>query len=95
MSVALIIAGIAASVADGSIIANISVIPVAYAPFVLAFLSTALVGLDKFLREKGLEDAAPQVTPAPVTPAVQDAPDVAPPDITNPANGPVNDPANP
>ena len=54
-AIAMIMAGVATSIADGSIIKDLSFIPAEYAPAVLLFLSTAFVGIDKFLREKGLE----------------------------------------
>lgn len=53
--VAMIMAGVATSIADGSIIQGLNFIPAEYAPAVLLGLSTAFVGIDKWLRERGLE----------------------------------------
>lgn len=53
-AVAMILAGVAASIADGSIIKEITIIPAAYTPAVLIALSTAFVSIDKWLRERGL-----------------------------------------
>ncbi len=53
-AIAILLAGLAASIADGSIIAQIAFIPEEYKPVVLFGLSTAFVGIDKFLRERDL-----------------------------------------
>jgi len=52
--IAIVLAGLAASIADGSIIEQISIIPEAYKPVVLLGLSTTFVAIDKYLREKDL-----------------------------------------
>lgn len=52
--IAILLAGVAASIADGSIIAQISFIPEEYRPVVLLGLSTLFVGIDKYLRERDL-----------------------------------------
>jgi hypothetical protein len=58
-AIAILLAALAVSIADGSIIESFSFIPAEYAPVILLALSTAFAGLDKWLRERGLvaEDA--------------------------------------
>lgn len=60
---AIVLGGITASVADGSLIAGISIIPPAYAPAVLLAVTTALVTVDKWLRERGLIEDLKDVPP--------------------------------
>lgn len=61
--IAILLAGLAASIADGSVIAQISIIPVEYRPVVLLALSTAFVGIDKYLRERNLVGNADEIVP--------------------------------
>ncbi len=55
-AVAILLGAVATSIADGSLISGISFIPPEYAPVVLLGASTALAGIDKWLRERGLVD---------------------------------------
>lgn len=59
-SIAILLAGITASIADGSIIKDFHFIPVAYSPMVISALSVTMVGVDKWLRERGLVQEAQQ-----------------------------------
>ncbi len=56
--VAMVLAGIGASIADGSIIKDIHLWPSVYSPAVLLGLSTAFVAIDKWFRERGLVQEA-------------------------------------
>jgi hypothetical protein len=66
-AVAILVSGVSASIADGSIIQGFSFIPAAYTPVVIMLLSTTLVGVDKWLRERGLEAEANESVDAPLT----------------------------
>jgi len=57
-AIAFVLAGVVASVADGSLLNTVKIVPPEYAPFVTGALGTLLVSVDKFLREKGLIDQA-------------------------------------
>ena len=52
--IAIVLAAVAASFADGSIIAQITIIPPEYKPAVIMGLTTAFTAIDKWLRERGL-----------------------------------------
>lgn len=54
--IAAILAGVFTSIADGSILTQITVIPGAYIPTVLMGLTVFFMGVDKWLRERGLVD---------------------------------------
>lgn len=56
--IAFVLAGVVASVADGSLLGAVKIVPVEYAPFVTGALGVILVSVDKWLREKGLIDKA-------------------------------------
>jgi hypothetical protein len=56
--IAFVLAGVAASIADGSLVHEIRFLPPEYVPFVTLGLTTAFTGVDKWLREKGLVDQA-------------------------------------
>jgi hypothetical protein len=60
---AMVLAGIATSLADGTLIASIKVIPAAYAPMVVIILGAVLAAIDKFLRERGLLEAQDHTDP--------------------------------
>jgi len=53
-AIAIVISGVAASIADGSLLGAIQVIPAGYAPAVTMALTTAIMGVDKWLRERNL-----------------------------------------
>jgi hypothetical protein len=57
---AMVLAGIATSLADGTLI---KVIPAAYAPMVVIILGAVLAAIDKFLRERGLLEAQDHTDP--------------------------------
>jgi hypothetical protein len=66
--VAILLAGVSASIADGSIIKDLAFIPAAYSPVVIMALTTTFVGVDKWLRERGLvEEAQETAASVPVT----------------------------
>lgn len=57
-AIGIVLAGVVTSVADGSLLGVVHVVPAEYAPMVTAALGTFLVGVDKWLRERNLlEDA--------------------------------------
>lgn len=57
-ALAAILAGVVAAVGDGSLFNLVHIIPPAYSPVFTMAATTFLVGVDKFLRERGLlEDA--------------------------------------
>jgi len=60
VAIAILLAGLAASIADGSIIAGLSFLPPEYVPVVIMLLTVLFTGVDKWLRERGLveDDAA-------------------------------------
>lgn len=86
--VGFILAGIATSIADGSIIQGIAIIPPAYGPFVLLGLTTTFVSVDKWLRERGLvEDAENANIPiAEELPTVEAPVNVIPENVTDQVN---------
>lgn len=54
-AIAFLLAGVSASIADGSLISGLGgIIPAAYTPVVTLLLTTTFVGVDKWLRERGL-----------------------------------------
>lgn len=66
-AVAFILAGVAASIADGSVIASFHFIPAAYDPAVLLGLGAAFTGVDKWFRERGLVEDIQNMNPQPLT----------------------------
>lgn len=54
--IAVVMPAIIAAVADGSIFANIHFIPQGNIPLIVAIATPIVLGIDKWLREKGLED---------------------------------------
>lgn len=75
-----------AAIADGSIFSNIHVIPQGYIPLIIALATPFVLGIDKWLREKGLEDAVAKASTslASTGPAPTDTLADTPTDIPNP-----------
>lgn len=86
-AIAAVLAGVVASVGDGSLFNLIHIIPVGYAPVFTMAATTFLVGLDKWLRERGLVENAKDAglippnakeIPLEIKPEVETAVDVEP-----------------
>lgn len=77
--VAILLAAVAASLTDGSIISQVDFIPTEYKPAIILGLSTAFAGVDKWLRERDLvgdvpEEDADVPTSGPTEPITGDVP---------------------
>lgn len=67
-AIAILLGGISAAIADGSIVSQVHFIPIAYSPVITLALSTTFVAVDKYLRERGLvEDAKELAAGTPLT----------------------------
>ena len=78
--IAIVLAGIATSIADGSLLGLVSFIPEEYKVFATGILTSIFLAVDKWLRERGLVEDAKEMGVIP-----QDAKELPPPPtITGP-----------
>jgi hypothetical protein len=57
-AIAAVLAGVSAAILDGSLLDAVQIVPTAYYPAVTMGLTTLFLGIDKWLRERGLVEEA-------------------------------------